>query len=125
MSAPFSRDLAGDGLTLSLRVCAELVDEWSAPLPAPSASTKRTPAPAAQILRQLVDFLASPEGKRVGMHAPIELRFSRVKGEDFYLSPAASYGELLGREEDEDDLVMWFEPIMCVVVWPPMVTDSR
>uniref|UniRef100_A0A0K3C9Y8 D-arabinono-1,4-lactone oxidase n=1 Tax=Rhodotorula toruloides TaxID=5286 RepID=A0A0K3C9Y8_RHOTO len=90
----------------------QLVDEWSAPLPAPSSSAKSPPAPAAQILRQLITFFASPEGKRVGMHAPMELRFSRVKGEDFFLSPAASYGELLGREEKEEDLVMWFEPIM-------------
>ncbi|BGP28254.1 D-arabinono-1,4-lactone oxidase [Rhodotorula toruloides] len=92
----------------------QLVDEWSAPLPAPSASAsaKAPPAPAAQILRQLVDFLASPGGRRVGMHAPMELRFSRVKGEEFFLSPAASYGELLGREDNEDDLVMWFEPII-------------
>lgn len=93
---------------------AELVDEWSAPLPAPSSSAKSPPAPAAQILRQLITFFASAEGKRVGMHAPMELRFTRVRGEDFFLSPAASYEELLGREEKEDDLVMWFEPIMCV-----------
>ncbi|GAA5988536.1 hypothetical protein JCM10908_003610 [Rhodotorula pacifica] len=103
----------------------QLVNEWSAPLPAPGvlASThdskletdKRTspPAPAAQVLRSLIGLFASPEGRAIGMHAPVELRFSAVKGgEELMLSPGGKYGDLLGRDDDAEDLIMWFEPIV-------------
>lgn len=61
------------------------------------------------------------------MHAPVELRFSLNRGEDFFLSPGAPYGRLLGREggrDHENDLMLWIEPIMCVLpspLSPPVV----
>ena len=111
----------------------ELVNEWSAPLPAPrnqdtaagaridyDKAAQSSSAPAAQVLRSLVDLFGSAKGRAIGMHAPVELRFSAVTGgEDLLLSPGAKYGHLLGRRDHADDLVMWFEPIMCVLR-PPL-----
>ncbi|GJN94600.1 hypothetical protein Rhopal_007683-T1 [Rhodotorula paludigena] len=100
---------------------AQLVDEWCAALPAPSSppsvtSSSKSPAsPGAAILRRLVAYLNSREGRSIGMHAPVELRFSLNRGEDFYLSPGAPYGRLLGREggrDEENDLMLWIEPII-------------
>lgn len=103
----------------------ELVNEWSAPLPAPrnqdtavaevdhDKAARPDSAPAARVLRSLVDLFGSAKGRAIGMHAPVELRFSAVTGgEDLLLSPGAKYGALLGQRDHADDLIMWFEPIM-------------
>ncbi|GAA5889849.1 hypothetical protein JCM6882_004341 [Rhodosporidiobolus microsporus] len=116
----------------------QLVDEWTVPFPSPSSLSSipspsttsnsslipphlAAPNPTITALRSLLHYLTrTPEGKALGMHAPIEIRFNRAEktgeGEGFYLSPGAGVVREGEREEGErqgeDDLVLWIEPIV-------------
>ncbi|GAA5838165.1 hypothetical protein JCM11251_004728 [Rhodosporidiobolus azoricus] len=110
----------------------QLVDEWTVPFPSPSSLSSMpspsggltsslvrkhlsAPSPAITALRSYLHYLTGmPEGKALGMHAPLEIRFSKAekKGEGFYLSPAATLTREGKKEDQEDDLVLWLEPII-------------
>ncbi|GAA5857989.1 hypothetical protein JCM8547_006652 [Rhodosporidiobolus lusitaniae] len=117
---------------------SQLVNEWTVPLPHPSSlssllSSQSSPSqpsspvsPALQFLRPFLTYIhpSSPTGHALGMHAPVEIRFSKCEreGEGFWLSPAAALPRRKGEKEEkgekgegkegEDDLVMWVEPIV-------------
>ncbi|GAA6016707.1 hypothetical protein JCM10207_000154 [Rhodosporidiobolus poonsookiae] len=92
----------------------QLVDEWTCALPAPTSPPSLPhPVPAVSILRRLTSYLTSThEGQSLGMHTPLEIRFSAVEAPEaaFYLSPGAPFREEGKRVEG--DLVMWVEPIV-------------
>ncbi|GAA5990420.1 hypothetical protein JCM11641_007938 [Rhodosporidiobolus odoratus] len=99
----------------------QLANEWTIPLPAPTACSTRSSAapksPAIELLRSLVTYFDSPTGRDLGMHAPFEIRFNRCdeEGKEFYLSPTAPIRRPQGdatAEQKKDDLVVWLEPII-------------
>ncbi|BGP20973.1 hypothetical protein JCM10213_003355 [Rhodosporidiobolus nylandii] len=103
----------------------QLVDEWVVPFPAPSSPTSSSapspssPAPAnpaTALLSSLLTYLHSPAGQKMGLHAPLEIRFNACEkpGEEFYLSSSAPVriGEKGETKGEERDLVMWVEPIV-------------